>query len=111
MRNAFSVPEMLASVPVPVTAPRPKKPLTAAPLVGVHLHVLPASEACVVLAVLAPVSVSVAVAGAQERVPCSPVRVVAFVQSLAMLAAKVPVPSFSLRTIEPDAVAVLPAKL
>src|SRR5439155_9391777 len=96
----------LASAPAPVAVPRPKNALTAEPVVGVHVQALPVSEALTVFDAVAPVSVKVAVDGAHETVPWSPVRVVAFVQSVVRLAEKVPVPSFSLRAIEPEALAV-----
>jgi hypothetical protein len=60
---------------------------------------------------VAPVSVSVAVDGAHASVPRAPVRVTAFVQSVVTVAANVPVPSFSLRAIDPDTAADGFAKL
>ena len=89
-----------------MAVPLPKNALTADPVFGVHVHVLPVSDALTVFDAVAPVSVTVAVDGAHESVPCSPVRVIAFAQSVLKLAEKVPVPSFSLRAIEPEAVAV-----
>jgi hypothetical protein len=68
------------------------------------------SVALVVSAVFDPVSFTVAVAGMHFNVPRLPVCVVAFVASFVIDAVKVPVPSLSLRAIEPDAVAVAPAK-
>src|SRR3954447_26219544 len=104
--HAFAViPVRLASAPAPVAVPRPKNAFVVVPPVGVHLHVLPVSVECNVFDAVAPVSVSAAVDGAHASVPCLPVRVVAFVQSVVTVAANVPVPSFSLRGIEPEGAA------
>src|SRR3954451_2386346 len=104
--HAFAVlPVRLASVPEPVAVPRPKNALVVVPPAGVHLHVLPVSVAFNVFDAVAPVIVSAAVDGAHASVPRMPVRVVAFVQSVVTVAANVPVPSFSLRAIEPESAA------
>jgi hypothetical protein len=108
-RNARSLPVRDAAAPVPVTAPRPKNALTAVPLVGVHVHVLPVSVALAVSAAFVPVSLTAAVAGMHFSEPRMPVRVVAFAASFVMVTAKVPVRSVLLREIEPEAVAVAPA--
>ena len=81
------------------------------PVFGVQVQVLPVSVPDSVFDAVAPVSVSVAVLGAHESVPRSPLRVVAFARSVVIAAENVPVPSFALMAIEPDAVARAPAKL
>ena len=69
-RKAWPVePVSAASVPAPVTVPLPKNVLTFVPSVFVQVHVLPVSGELTVFVVVAPVSVSVAVAGAHESVP------------------------------------------
>src|SRR4051794_39830133 len=87
LRDALStLPARPATEPVAWTLaslPTNINPAGAVAPAGVHLHVLPVRFAVVVFAVLAPVSVSVAVAGAQLSVPRSPVRVLAAAQFVA----------------------------
>ena len=85
----------------------PKNARTTEPVVGVHAHVLPVSDDCVVVVA---VSVSDAVAGAQETLPRSNMRFTAFAQSVETVAENVPLCSVP-PTIDPDAVAVAAPKV
>jgi hypothetical protein len=100
-----------ASAPAPVMVPLPKNERTMVPSVFVNAHVLPVSDELNVFVAVVPVTVSVAVAGAQESAPWSNVFVCDAAQFVLTVAANVPVASGSLPVTVPDAVAALLPKL